>query len=234
MTATINKLAYVLTAALAAVGNLYASTVKAARADTRVRWSLGAGASVLLSVVVLGMGGSVVPGFLHASESAQAQAQLTPVPQTPIVFPVEERQEGLAVADMSTSTVLEVIQNMRKGERYELMLYNSGVDEILKSSSNVTVFVPASAEFDYLPKHYIASLTRTELKTLALGHIVERALPLQESLGGTVYTAANTTLNFTVDASAGEATIGGAKILKAYKAQNGMVYLIDKVLVPGN
>jgi uncharacterized surface protein with fasciclin (FAS1) repeats len=213
------------------VTNIFQIIALGVRRDTRVRWGLGAGISVLLFAMVLGVAGSLAPDLLRASDTAQAQ-QPTPVTKTPIVFPVEERQEGLAAADMSTSTVLEVIQSLRKAERYELMLYNSGLTEVLKGPGNITVFVPVSAKFDYLPRGYIASLTRAETRELALGHIVERALPLQESLNGMVPTASGTTIEFSVDASAGEATIGGANILKVYKAKNGMVYLIDKVLVP--
>ena len=190
------------------------------RQDSRVRYGIGAGASVLLSAGVLGMGGSLVPSFLHASTSPQG------------VFPAGHAQaRALEVIDMSTSTVAEIIQTLPKAERFELMVYNSGLDEVLRQAGVITVFVPASSRFDYLPKRYIAGLSRAELRELALGHIVERALPMQESLSGSVATAGNTLLGFIVDAAAGTVAVGDAKVIKAYQAKNGYVYIIDRVLV---
>ena len=37
-------------------------------------------------------------------------------------------------------------------------------------------------------------------------------------------------VKFTLDASAGAMSVVGAEVLKAYKASNGYVYVIDKVL----
>ncbi|MDB5225285.1 MAG: hypothetical protein JWL87_237 [Candidatus Adlerbacteria bacterium] len=202
------------------------------RRDIRVRWGLGAGASVLLSAGVLGMGGSLTPGFLMASTTSQVAevAPLSPAPQAPIIFPVQDKDEGFLV-DRSTSTVAEIIGSLPKASRYELLAYNSGLSDTLKQAGTVTVFVPASAQFDYLPRGYVSKLTRPEARQLALAHIVERALPLEESLSGSVYTAGNTIVNFNVEGE-NRATIGDARILKAYKAKNGYVYIIDRVLVP--
>src|SRR5690349_1386453 len=83
--------------------------------DMRVRWGAAAGASVLLSAGVLGMGGSFVPELLHASTT----------PHT--VIPVERTQDrGVEVIDMSTTTVAQIIESLPRAQRFELMLYNSG------------------------------------------------------------------------------------------------------------
>ena len=190
------------------------------RRDMRVRWGLGAGASVLLSAGVLGLGGSfATPEFLHASTTRHS------------VIPAERiESRGLEVVDMSTSTVFQIIESLPKAERFELMLYNSGAEKVLLRKGTYTVFVPSSANFDYLPKRYIAGLSRADAYELALAHIAPRALPMQESLNGDVITLGDTTVDFGVDASAGAMSVGGAEVLKAYKASNGYVYVIDKVL----
>lgn len=194
------------------------------RRDMRVRLGVGAGASVLLSAGVLGLGGSFTPEFLHAS-----------APLEHSVIPQERLEvQGLVVVDMSTSTVFQIIESLPKAARFELMLYNSGAEQALKRAGTYTVFVPSSAKFDYLPKRYLASLSRTEASQLALSHMAARALPLQESLSGTVVTLGNTAYSFEVEASGEAATVGGANIVHAYKASNGYVYIIDKVLVDAN
>lgn len=191
------------------------------RRDARVRWGVGAGASVLLSAGVLGMGGSLAPGLLHASAAPRS------------VIPLERIEDhGVEVVDMSTSTVSQVIEAMPKAERFELMLYNSGASDALKKRGTYTVFVPASADFDYLPKRYIASLSRADTYRLSLSHIVPQSLPMDESLNGTVVTLSGATADFEWDAASNALTVDGAKVDKAYKASNGWVYLIHRVLVP--
>ncbi len=193
------------------------------RRDMYVRWGVGAGASVLLSAGVLGLGGSFTPAFLHASAGQRT------------IIPAERiEHSGLEVVDMSTSTVFQVIESLPKAERFEMMLYNSGAEQALKERGTYTVFVPSSADFDYLPRGYIAGLSRREAAALALGHIVSRALPMDESLNGDVITLGGTSVPFEIDAAANEAAIGGAKVLKAYKALNGYVYIINRVLAAQN
>jgi uncharacterized surface protein with fasciclin (FAS1) repeats len=205
------------------------------RRDIRVRLAAGAGASVLLSAGVLGLGGSFTPAFLFASSTPQqaGEAQLASVPEASIIFPAADKSEGFLV-DRSTSTVFQVIQSLPKAERFEMMLYNSGADETLKRAGTYTVFVPASSKFDYLPKGYIAKLSRTAANNLALSHMVARALPLEEALSGRVLTLGNTSVSFEVETGGESATVGGADVLKVYKASNGYVYIIDKVLVDAN
>lgn len=212
------------------------SIAQGLRRDIRVRWGLGAGASVLLSAGVLGLGGSITPAFLFASSTVQhagQQAQVTPVPEPSIIFPPADKNEGFLI-DRSTTTVAEIIKSLPKAERFELMLYNTGADEVLGGGGTYTVFVPSSAKFDYLPKRYLASLSHQAAERLALGHIVSRALPLDESLSGNVVTLGYTYVKFDVEAGGEAATVDGATVLKVYKASNGYVYLIDKVLVDAN
>jgi uncharacterized surface protein with fasciclin (FAS1) repeats len=205
----------------ATITTLFNTIARGVREDIRVRWGIGAGASVLLSAGVLGLGGSITPQFLHASAA----------PAASLPGFVRAEAEALTVVDMSTTTVAEIIESLPKAARYELLAYNAGLQDTLREAGVVTVFVPASAEFDYLPKRYIASLTRLEARRLALSHIVERAVPIQESLNGNLITAGDTLLSFTVDSEADTVVVGGANVLKVYKASNGYVYLIDKVLV---
>ncbi len=193
------------------------------RQDVRLRVgaAAAAGASVLLSAGVLGLGGTFTPAFLHASST-----------QRPIIPQERIAAHGLSVVDMSTSTVFEIIESLPKAERFEMMLYNSGADEVLKERGTYTVFVPSSADFDYLPRGYIASLTRAQAYDLALSHITSRPLPMDESLNGDVITLGDTLVSFAVDADEESITVGGAKVLRAYEASNGYVYIINQVLVP--
>lgn len=185
----------------------------------RVRLGVGAGASMLLSAGVLGLGGTLVPDFANG-RSIIPQERIQPA--------------GLEVLDYSTSTVSQIVESIKPAERFNLMLYNSGAGDALKQRGDYTVFVPASSRFDYLPRGYIASLSRADTYNLALSHIVPRTLPMEESLNGTVITLGGTFVQFSVDSELKSVSIGDARVIKAYKAKNGWVYLIDKVLVEAN
>lgn len=193
--------------------------VESLKRDARVRVGVGAGASVLLSAGVLGMGGTWSPEFLQASARS--------------IIPIERtKPHHMQTIDRSDSTVSSIIESLPEAERFELMLYNSSASDVLKRRGEYTVFVPSSSRFDYLPARHIASLSRSDLYDLALNHIVLRALPPEESLNGTIITAGETFISFEVGETVRSAVIGDANVLTVYKAKNGWVYLIDRVLTP--
>lgn len=200
--------------------NLIKTIKDASRRDMRVRWGAAAGASVLLSAGVFGMGGSMVPNLLVASTTPRS------------VIPAERiLPQELLVVDMSTSTVFEIISELPKAERFEMMLYNSGADDVLKERGTYTVFVPESSRFDYLPKRYIASLNRHDARELALAHMVARDIPMSEDVNGGIITLGRSIVSFQFNKEANTLSVGDAKVIKAYRASNGWVYLIDKVFV---
>lgn len=198
---------------------IFAAASLAIKRDMRVRWGAAAGASVLLSAGVFGMGGSIVPNLLVASTTPRS------------VIPQERIQpRTLEVVDMSTSTVFEIVSQLPRAERFEMMLYNSGADDVLKERGTYTVFVPESSRFDYLPRNYIASLTRSDARELALSHMVARDISMTESLNGGIITLGQTLVSYEVDTEANTISVDDAKVIKAYRASNGWVYLIDRVL----
>lgn len=198
--------------------SLAATAFESVKRDLRLRVGLGAGASVLMSAGILGMGGVLSPnGVMYASERA--------------IIPIERIEpRKIQIIDMPVSTVSQLIQSLPEAERFELVLYNSGASDILKRRGEYTIFVPSSPRFDYLPQRHIASLSRAQTYDFALGHILMRPLPLDESLNGTVITAGETFIHFKTNEANSQATIGNANILKAYKAKNGWIYIIDNVL----
>jgi uncharacterized surface protein with fasciclin (FAS1) repeats len=107
--------------------------------------------------------------------------------------------------------------------------------DALSNAGPFTVFAPINAAFDQLPAGTLANLLKAEnknqLKTILYHHVTTSALALEsfqdgQSLGMVDGTAALITRR------GGDVLIDGHRILGSVKASNGMVHVIDAVLLP--
>jgi uncharacterized surface protein with fasciclin (FAS1) repeats len=107
----------------------------------------------------------------------------------------------------------------------------AGLVEALQADGPITVFAPTNAAFEKIGKEKLnAIIANKELLTKILkAHVVS----------GKVLAADAAKLNgqkvngFTVNASSAGVSIGDAKVIKAdIKASNGVIHVIDTVLVP--
>ena len=97
------------------------------------------------------------------------------------------------------------------------------------SQGPFTVFAPSDEAFNNVPKAVMDSIEKKErgMTTLLSYHLVEaRALNATET--GSVKTLGGESLP--VDARAG--LVGGAKVLDSMRYDNGIIYVVDQVLIP--
>lgn len=106
----------------------------------------------------------------------------------------------------------------------------------LKNPGPFTVFAPTNAAFDKLPKGTVEELLKPEkkfdLEKILQYHVTTSALKLSWFKDGEQLGMANgkkTTMHVAKD---GKVTINGANILATIPVSNGMVYVIDAVLLP--
>lgn len=106
----------------------------------------------------------------------------------------------------------------------------------LKNPGPFTVFAPTNAAFDKLPKGTVEGLLKPEskfdLEKILQYHVTTSALKLAWFKDGEQLGMANgkkTTIRVAKD---GKVTINGANILATIPVSNGMVYVIDAVLLP--
>jgi uncharacterized surface protein with fasciclin (FAS1) repeats len=105
----------------------------------------------------------------------------------------------------------------------------------LKGKGPFTVFAPTDAAFAALPKGTVENLLKPENKALLTKILTYHVVPgsvLSTSLkSGDVKSVEGTSLK--VGVNAGKVTVGGANVVKAdIKASNGVIHVIDKVLMP--
>lgn len=114
-------------------------------------------------------------------------------------------------------------------------LGSAGLVTTLQGKGPFTVFAPTDAAFAALPKGTVENLLKPENKALLTKILTYHVVPgsvLSTSLkSGDVKSVEGTSLKVAVTPS--KVTVGGANVVKAdIKASNGVIHVIDKVLMP--
>ncbi|MEG4533505.1 fasciclin domain-containing protein [Microcoleus sp. D2_18a_D3] len=105
----------------------------------------------------------------------------------------------------------------------------------LQRKGPFTVFAPTDAAFAALPEGTVENLLKPENKAqltkILAYHVVPGSVVSTSLKSGDVKSVEGSSLNVAV--SAGKVTVGGANVVKAdIKASNGVIHVIDKVLMP--
>jgi len=113
----------------------------------------------------------------------------------------------------------------------------AGLVTTLQGKGPFTVFAPTDAAFAALPKGTLDDLlkpaNKAKLTKILTYHVVPGAVLSTSLKSGDVKSVEGTSLNVAV--SAGKVTVSGANVVKAdIKASNGVIHVIDKVLIPAN
>ncbi|KAA3612963.1 MAG: fasciclin domain-containing protein [Calditrichaeota bacterium] len=128
----------------------------------------------------------------------------------------------LAIATEDLSTLVAAVQAAQ-------------IEHVLVNAGPLTVFAPVNSAFDALPEGTVATLLKPENKKKLAFILTNHASPstykgrlLKD--GRKLYMATGEYIEIKREGE--DIFIGGAKILATVDASNGVVHLIDKVLVP--
>lgn len=149
---------------------------------------------------------------------------------------------GLLAAPVSATNIVEAAKV--DGSFTKLLAANdtAGTTAVLEGKGPFTVFAPNDAAFAKVPAAKLAMLmkpeNRTMLKVALVNHVVTGILSMDQIEQGlakadavSVMAANNMPLVFKREA--GAITVNGAHIVKGpMKADNGLVYVVDTVLMP--
>src|SRR6476469_7526114 len=111
----------------------------------------------------------------------------------------------------------------------------AGLVTTLQGKGPFTVFAPTDAAFAALPKGTVDDLlkpaNKAKLTKILTYHVVPGSVLSTSLKSGDVKSVEGSSLNVAV--SAGKVTVSGANVVKAdIKASNGVIHVIDKVLMP--
>ena len=113
----------------------------------------------------------------------------------------------------------------------------AGLEDILSGHGPFTIFAPTNAAFAALPEGTVDSLLKPEnidqLKAILTYHVLPKSLTSSHIRNGDNYvkTVSGSTLN--VEKEYDEVMIGSARVVAVdIKASNGVIHVIDEVLLP--
>jgi uncharacterized surface protein with fasciclin (FAS1) repeats len=107
--------------------------------------------------------------------------------------------------------------------------------DALSNAGPFTVFAPTNAAFDKLPAGTVEGLLKPEsadaLKNILEYHVYVGVIKEEYVQDGMTLNQVNLD-NVTLNKKDGKITVNGANVLGIAKASNGVVYIIDSVLLP--
>jgi uncharacterized surface protein with fasciclin (FAS1) repeats len=114
----------------------------------------------------------------------------------------------------------------------------AGLVETLKGEGPFTVFAPTDDAFAALPEGTIPQLldpaNRDQLVAILTYHVVPSEVPSSAAVGETVELDTVEGSSLTVDGTGEGVTVDGAQVVQAdIMADNGIIHVVDSVLMPG-
>jgi uncharacterized surface protein with fasciclin (FAS1) repeats len=139
----------------------------------------------------------------------------------------------VASENRSSSTVMGIVSSLQGESRFAGLLANTGVSAQITGKGPYTIFVPTDASFGTLPAGTLNNMTSAQLKRLVQYHVVSgRAVDVNAQVAGTIQALSKDMLNFSKQTGDKSARVNSSVAIRAYKASNGIVYVISAVLLP--
>jgi len=177
---------------------------------------------------------ALVAGAAHAQT-------VDPAPSTPSAGMPAAQAGAEARAGGQVSPAGDIVETVQASGQFTTLikaLEATNLVQLLKTTPNLTVFAPTDAAFSALPAgeldRLMAEENRAELQKLLTYHVVNARLDGAkiDNSRGPVPTVAGETIQ--VDGVEETWMIGEARITQAdINADNGVIHVVDKVLMPG-
>ncbi|MEZ5008748.1 MAG: fasciclin domain-containing protein [Chitinophagales bacterium] len=137
--------------------------------------------------------------------------------------------------DGSTPNILQIAIGSKDHTTLVAAVQAAELENSLANAGPLTVFAPTNEAFAALPEGTVENLLKPENKDALANIIKYHAMPGNYSadfLKNFPKLGMANDKSVTVEVADGEVLIGGAKILGSVPAGNGIVHVIDKVLLP--
>lgn len=133
----------------------------------------------------------------------------------------------------TSSDIASILDDIPEASTFTSLFRSSGVAASLSSTGIYTVFVPTNSAFALLPKGYLSGLSPTQEKRLVQYHVVSgKKLDIDAVNSGRITALSKDMLNFLVIDSGYNVQVNSSYAIKSYTAKNGIVYVINGVLIP--
>ena len=149
----------------------------------------------------------------------------------------KEQGQAFIEGDVSTPNVLQIAIGSPDHTTLVAAVQAADLENVLVNAGPLMVFAPTNAAFDALPPGTVEELLKPENKEklaailkhhVTAGNYNKDFLKKFKKLGQADDTST------TVEVKGDDVYIGGAKILGSVEAGNGIVHVVDKVILPTN
>jgi uncharacterized surface protein with fasciclin (FAS1) repeats len=137
--------------------------------------------------------------------------------------------------DESQKDVVKVAAGSKDHTTLVAAVKQAGLVDDLSNAGPFTVFAPTNAAFDKLPKETLDALMKDDKKADLVNileyHVYVGILKADYLQDGQTYNQVNGD-NITIKKAGDKITVNGANVLASIPASNGIIHVIDAVLLP--
>ncbi|CAM3373498.1 fasciclin domain-containing protein [Aequorivita lipolytica] len=176
--------------------------------------------------------------FSACKNEAKSDGEETVVESSAASDADSERQgQAFIENDGSTPNILQIAIGSPDHTTLVAAVQAAGLENVLVNAGPLMVFAPTNAAFDALPPGTVEDLLKPEnkdkLATILKHHVtpgnynkdfLKKFKKLGQAGGQDV----------TVEVKGDDVFVGGAKILASIPAGNGIIHVVDKVILPAN
>lgn len=186
---------------------------------------------VIALIIIAGLGIWWLSSANQSNGSINATMATSTATSTAATSSAQNIQEPQAV-NRGSQTVAAIAENISGASEFASLLTSTGVAAQLKGPGPYTVFVPTDGAFSQLPAGTISGLSAAAKKRFVEYSIVSgRAVNVTAEFSGSIQALSGDALNFSFNAT-NIPMVNSGILITEYKASNGVVYLIDNVLIP--
>lgn len=151
--------------------------------------------------------------------------------------PISAQMQGGDKPAAKTNTIVDVASGNKSFSTLVTAIKAAGLTETLSGQGPYTVLAPTNEAFSAVPKATLESLLKPEnkakLQKVLTYHVVSGAYLSKDVEPGSVKTVEGSPV--TVSARGGKFMVNNANVTQTdIKASNGVIHVIDKVLLPPN
>lgn len=178
----------------------------------------------------------VIVGMIVLISCGGNQGESAVESSSPVSHP---RGQASVADDESDKNILQVALSSQAHTTLVAGVKAAEIEHVLVNAGPLTVFAPINDAFDALPEGTLENLLKPENKGdlasiitrhAAPGSYNPEALKKEASKGRKLYMATGDYLEVVVNGE--EITVGGAKVIGSIQTSNGVINVVDKVILP--
>ena len=173
---------------------------------------------------------SATPGFFSRIFGGGSAATTTP--EKPKINANTNTNAGSGAVDRRNAGVATVAASISGSGTFASWLSSTRVASEIKGKGPYTVFVPTNGSIGQLPAGTFTNLSAAEKKRFVEYHVISgKAIDVDAMTAGSMQALSRDALNFSFGVNK-IPMVNSAIIVTQYNASNGVVYVIDNVLIP--